>query len=243
MVEMRSLKKRPFFDYRSAQLPHLLLGKFHSRVEENSVMTAERNTLWWIKSTARTLYVIALYPFLFLWIVISIALDIYYRPELHKLVDARNTGAIQAYIEQGKDLDVCDRAMQRTALHQSALLGLTQISQLLIEAGASTQIKDKEGATPLYIAALGGHTSIVELLAFVEQNIAQGGDPNSTFGGIGSALYIASKHGYLEIVRLLLKAGANPNRYARGQSPLKVAMQKGHTEIVELLVSSGAKIT
>ena len=261
MVEMRSLKKRPFFDYRSAQLPHLLLGKFHSRVEENSVMTAERNTLWWIKSTARTLYVIALYPFLFLWIVISIALDIYYRPELHKLVDARNTGAIQAYIEQGKDLDVCDRAMQRTALHQSALLGLTQISQLLIEAGASTQIKDKEGATPLYIAALGGHTSIVELLspftdstdllaaiftdnvAFVEQNIAQGGDPNSTFGGIGSALYIASKHGYLEIVRLLLKAGANPNRYARGQSPLKVAMQKGHTEIVELIVSSGAKIT
>lgn len=224
-------------------------------------MTAERNTLWWVKSTARALYVVALYPFLFLWALISIALDIYYNPELHKLVEARNTAAIQAYIKQGKDLDVCNRSMQRTALHQSAFLGFTNIAQLLIEAGASTQTKDKEGATPLYTAALGGHTSIVELLspfteptdllaaiftgnaAFVEQHIAQDGDLNSTFGGINFALYIASKHGYSEIVRLLLKAGANPNQYARGLSPLTIAMKKGYTEIVELLIINGANRT
>ena len=224
-------------------------------------MTLERGTLRWIKSTARVFYVVALYPFLFLRILVSIALDIHYRPELHKLVKERNTEAIRAYIEQGKDLNVLDRSMKRTALHQSALLGLTHIAQLLIEAGASTQIKDKEGATPLYLAALGGHTSIVELLStftdpsdllaaiftknagLVEQHIAQGGDPNSTFGGIGSALYLASKYGLPEIVKLLLEAGANPNQYAKGQSPLVIATEKGHTEIVELLVRNGASST
>ncbi len=59
------------------------------------------------------------------------------------------------------------------------------------------------------------------------------------------ALAIASQFGHVEIVRLLLDAGEDPNRYnpAGGHShatPLHAAAASGHEEVVRLLVGRGA---
>jgi ankyrin repeat protein len=61
------------------------------------------------------------------------------------------------------------------------------------------------------------------------------------------ALSVASDLGHVEIVRLLLDAGENPNRYnpVGGHShttPLHQAAGAGHDEVVRLLVERGARL-
>jgi hypothetical protein len=59
------------------------------------------------------------------------------------------------------------------------------------------------------------------------------------------ALSIAAGFGHVEIVRLLLDAGVNPDRYNPvGHShttPLHQAAGRGHIEVVRLLVERGAR--
>ena len=61
------------------------------------------------------------------------------------------------------------------------------------------------------------------------------------------ALALASQFGHVEIVRLLLDAGEDPNRYnpVGGHShstPLHQAAGSGHDEVVRLLVERGARL-
>ena len=54
-------------------------------------------------------------------------------------------------------------------------------------------------------------------------------------------LYTASDKGHLEIVRLLVDAGADKDKVTKsGLTPLYVASQRGHLEVVRLLVNAGA---
>ncbi len=59
-----------------------------------------------------------------------------------------------------------------------------------------------------------------------------------------SVLHIASKLGYVEIVELLLVAGASVDRYSHhGEVPLMVAAQMGHLEVAKILIAAGADST
>jgi len=53
-----------------------------------------------------------------------------------------------------------------------------------------------------------------------------------------TALYVASQNGHNEVVKMLLRAGANPERVGarNGWTPLFVACVKGHAETVRLLL-------
>ena len=60
----------------------------------------------------------------------------------------------------------------------------------------------------------------------------------------GTPLYIAAQMGNTEVVKLLLKGGADVNIARQGQTPLSQAKRNGHQAIVALLeptqdVSSG----
>src|SRR5207302_10788959 len=62
-----------------------------------------------------------------------------------------------------------------------------------------------------------------------------------------SALALAAQHGHVEVVRLLLNSGEDPNRYNpegfhSHSTPLHQAICSGHTEVVKLLVEHGARL-
>ena len=80
----------------------------------------------------------------------------------------------------------------------------------------------------------------------VEELLSRPQDPDVT-GTMGeSALYAASERGHLQVVSLLLEAGASKNvicgRWTR-LTPLGVASREGHTEIVRLLLEAGGTAT
>ncbi len=91
-----------------------------------------------------------------------------------------------------------------------------------------------EGATPLTLAALGGHLEIAALL------IEQGANVNPVSQD-GSALLMAVWGDHLPMVQRLLEYGADPNRAsASGETPLMAAAYKGFTEIGQWLIEKGA---
>jgi len=123
---------------------------------------------------------------------------------------------------------LCDYgADPNRALHPAALHGELEALRALIERGGRIDLP--------VAAALGRIEDAGRLLA-----VANGEDRHL-------ALTLAADFGHVEIVRLLLDAGENPNRYnpVGGHShttPLHQAAGGGHEEVVRLLVDRGARL-
>ncbi|CAI8028793.1 Ankyrin repeat domain-containing protein 50 [Geodia barretti] len=95
-----------------------------------------------------------------------------------------------------------------------------------------------QGRTELHNAAERGDVEAVERLLSTSVNV------NSRTEDEGhTALRLASWKGHVEVVRLLLKAGAAvfiPDK--DGLSPLYVASQEGHSDVVDILLEAGADV-
>jgi ankyrin repeat protein/uncharacterized glyoxalase superfamily protein PhnB len=74
-------------------------------------------------------------------------------------------------------------------------------------------------------------------------NLTQATHPNQPHGG-WTALHEAAKRGQVEVVRLLLQHGANPNAREAGDStyPLHWAAAHGHIDTVRALLDAGADV-
>lgn len=72
----------------------------------------------------------------------------------------------------------------------------------------------------------------------------QGMNVNNKVGaGISTPIGLAAQFGHTDIVRLLIRAGANVNiRDINGWTPLMWAATKGYLEIVRLLIQAGANV-
>lgn len=84
---------------------------------------------------------------------------------------------------------------------------------------------------------------------FVKSALKQGFDPNSLHETIGSRpLTAAASKGYLELVKLLIKNGAEINlqdtwkTLPPGRTPLEIACRNGHIEVVNYLLAHGADV-
>ena len=155
-----------------------------------------------------------------------------------------------------------------SALHLAAN---AEIAQLLIRAGADESLIDVWGNTPLQKAAEESKTAVVDAILasgypidlrtavmlkrrdlvkkMVREDPAVAANPSATLGLWGGAtpLAIAAGQGDIEIVQLLLDAGADVNEgtympNAGGTATaLTNAVWAGDSKIVELLLSRGAK--
>jgi Ankyrin repeats (3 copies) len=136
---------------------------------------------------------------------------------------ARDSGAQRALIDL-----LCDHgADSKRATRVAAIHGEFDAVEQLLQRGARLDL-----ATA---AALGRADDVRRLLT------------EATSDERHWALAVASQFGHAEIVRMLLEAGEDPNRYSPvgGHShatPLHQAALAGHLDVVQLLVEHGAKL-
>lgn len=112
-----------------------------------------------------------------------------------------------------------------TALHLACLYGYLPCVQLLLEKGASLEVKDEDGAIPLHDACAGGFTEIVEFIL----NRANGAEHVKrmleTVDVEGDTpLHHAARGEHVDVIRLLLGSGASPTkRNIYGKTPSELA--------------------
>lgn len=111
-----------------------------------------------------------------------------------------------------------------------------EIANLLLDAGADVDAKDKKDRTAVVWAAGKGYNKILELL------ISKGADVNAANFQGTTALMRAAGAGNINSVMLLLEKGAKINtKNKSGETALSLAAKFGRFEAVKLLVSKKAK--
>ncbi|KAK6365891.1 general transcription repressor [Exophiala oligosperma] len=122
------------------------------------------------------------------------------------------------------------------ALCKASERGHAEIVELLLDNGADIEASDRE-LTPLMEAStLKNNIEVVRLL------LNRGADVN---GGRGydTPLTFAAGNGYIEVVRELLAAGADPNKMMNdGYSAARAAAAEGRLDFLKLLMEHGANI-
>lgn len=109
-----------------------------------------------------------------------------------------------------------------------------------IKDGENVNKANKRGQFPLWNAVWNEDAQMVSLL------LQNGANPVQKFKGKDSelgCLEIAAQQGYLDIVQLLVAAGADINvRSFRGHTPLRIAARNGRVDVVNYCLSKGAEV-
>ncbi|XP_063065424.1 dynein axonemal heavy chain 12 isoform X2 [Engraulis encrasicolus] len=122
-------------------------------------------------------------------------------------------------------------AVQRTALHEASLLGLSNFVYLLLQSGADPNACDANERTPLGLAAQAGHLGVVETL--VQRGARIAAQPANS----GSVLFEAAAVGNPDVIGALLDYGADPNAPMHsGHLPIHRVAYRGHQLALERLI-------
>ncbi|KAH6957547.1 ankyrin repeat-containing domain protein [Ilyonectria sp. MPI-CAGE-AT-0026] len=145
---------------------------------------------------------------------------------LHAAVRNNSSQGVAAMLAMGYEPNSQDEK-GFTPLLVAAALGLLEISQRLVEAGAKVNITNCEGVAPLREAAGIGAVKLVQFL------IEKGADLElAPHENRDTPLIIAAAKNHLEVVKLLLVAGANTRaQTSGGWSPLHFALWKNEEDM------------
>ncbi|KAK2783534.1 hypothetical protein FQN53_009157 [Emmonsiellopsis sp. PD_33] len=127
----------------------------------------------------------------------------------------------------------------KDALHRVVANGESKLAARLINDGRPVDKPDDSGVYPIYYACNSGDESTVSLLLDHKVQV------NVACGGLGSPLQAAAAHGYEQIVRMLLRVGAQNNTSNPGGefiSAIEAAVVRGHTNVAKLLLEQGVDV-
>jgi ankyrin repeat protein len=132
---------------------------------------------------------------------------------------------------------------QKREILRLARSGHTRRLQPLLESEVDINfLHRKTGMTPLMTAAHAGCIAVVEL------QLRYNADPNLRADDNASALHWASRNGNLEVVNMLVAAGADLNarrqteRDGDGAAPIHMALGESHDDVAIALVEAGASV-
>lgn len=112
--------------------------------------------------------------------------------------------------------------------------------RLLLEAGATVDLQNKDGTAPLIFAAERGHIGLVRLLLqhSAEVDLASGDGATINVHSGATPLHRACHAGHVGVACLLLRSGAAVNAQCKqGNSALQDACYDAHTHVVRLLMT------
>ena len=148
---------------------------------------------------------------------------------LHIAVAKRNMDEVRRYIRARVPPDILGNDGLSPLHWAMAQEDNEQMAELLLELGATVDVKSAEGATPLMNAA---QTRSLENTRLLLDN---GADADAKDERGFTSLHRAAEMGEQEIVQLLLERGASPHSDAEGHTPRSLAEGRGDTAIMELL--------
>jgi ankyrin repeat protein len=123
---------------------------------------------------------------------------------LHFAAFFGHPGAAKLLIERGAEVDAFGRGwMTGTALHSAVSRLQSDVARILLEAGASPDVRQSAGWTPLHAAAMNGDLVSVELL------LGAGADPTAANEEGRSVADLAEESGHdatIERIRSALQA-------------------------------------
>ena len=125
------------------------------------------------------------------------------------------------------------RSLQ-TCLHYAAKNGHTEVGKILIDHGATVNMQNKKGATPLQLAASEGHTETCNALIKARATVNVVNEKDRT------PLYKAASGGHTAACLALIANGANCEIGNDDPSPLSRAAQLGFFATCLALVRKGA---
>ena len=137
----------------------------------------------------------------------------------------------------GADLNYRGLRFKQTALTYAAGQGRVRMVRFLLSRGPRVDVRDSHGMTALMYAAGAGRLACVELLLKAQADVNAWSEPADM-----TPLKMAVLHGHQDVVRRLLRAGADPNggREPEG-SALSLAREAARDDLVRILLAAGAK--
>lgn len=123
------------------------------------------------------------------------------RAHLHRAAQRGDIGAVRALV-QAVDVNIRGGWRVESPLHAASRAGRPEVIACLMEAGAHTEVRDRNNDTPLLLAAWLGHALAVRKLLVAGARVDAEGIPRS-------ALHCACMQGHTDCVRELLRGGAD----------------------------------
>ncbi|KAJ9441772.1 hypothetical protein DIPPA_56294 [Diplonema papillatum] len=124
----------------------------------------------------------------------------------------------------------------KNAFRKACQLGNVPLVRQMLEQGVSVDGSQEDGCTGLWLAAEAGQSQIVDMLcrrgAYLQAVKSD---------GQVTCLYVAAQNGHVQVVRVLLSHGADPNQAKdSGATPLFIASQQNNVDMVQVLLEAGA---
>jgi ankyrin repeat protein len=157
------------------------------------------------------------------------------------LADAAARGdrnAVRTLVQRKADVNAA-QVDGTTALHWAVRADDLELADLLIAAGANVAVTNREGVTPLQLAAINGSGPMLQKL------LKAGADPNASLDQFGdTALMMAARTGKTDALHVLLETGAKVNVAETwgGTTPLMWAAAERHAAAVKVLIDAGADV-
>jgi ankyrin repeat protein len=151
---------------------------------------------------------------------------------------ARDREAVKTLLKNGADVNAA-QGDGMTALHWAARNGDTELTQMLLFAGANVKATTRLGGyTPLMMAAEQGHATVIAAL------LSGGADAKAANALGTTSLMLAAASGNSQAVTTLVENGAEIEAKEKtfGQTPLMFAASNNRIEAIQALVKAGANV-
>ena len=149
---------------------------------------------------------------------------------------------IQSLLKQVVDVNLLDDDCM-TLLHLASYEGFLETTNMLLEYGATVNVRNNDGRTPLHCAlarcARSQAVNVARLL------LGQGADAETRDINGSTALHLSSSMGSLEATMLLLEHGVTVDvRNSNAQTPLHCALAPwgGSVDVTRMLLEHGADV-